>query len=63
MKKTVMVRFAGDNVYYHRIDLNPKKIKDEMIFQNEVFFTIDETRLAIKREDWDEIKNENGEEK
>jgi len=58
-----MVRFPGDNVYYHRIDLNPKKIKDEMIFQNEVFFTIDETRLAIKREDWDEIKNEIGKEK
>ena len=58
MKKTVMVRFAGDNVYYRRIDLNPKKIKDEMIFKNEVFFTIDGTRLAIKKEDWNEIKKE-----
>jgi hypothetical protein len=58
MKKDILIRFAGDSTYYHRINIDPKKIKDEMIFRNEVFFTIDETRVAVKREDWDEIKNE-----
>jgi hypothetical protein len=63
MKKDILIRFAGDSTYYHRINIDPKKIKDEMIFRNEVFFTIDETRVAVKREDWDVIKNDIKEEK
>ena len=63
MKKDILIRFAGDSTYYHRINIDPKKINDEMIFRNEVFFTIDETRVAVKREDWDEIKNDIKEEK
>ena len=57
MKKTLMVRFANESVYYTRIDVDVKKIKNPMVFSQEVFFEIDDTRVAIKKEDWDEIKD------
>ena len=28
MKKDILIRFAGDSTYYHRINIDPKKIKD-----------------------------------
>ena len=58
MKKDFLVRFANDNVYYTRANIDLKKIKEPMIFPNEVFFTIDDLRVAIKRNDWEEIKKE-----
>lgn len=58
MKKTLMVRFANENVYYSRIDIDITKIKNEMVFSHEVFFDVDDIRVAIKKEDWDEIKKE-----
>ena len=56
MKKEILVRFAGDSTYYNRISIDPKKIENPMVFPNEVFFTIDGTRVAIKKEDWEKIK-------
>lgn len=53
-----MVRFANESIYYTRITVSLDKIKDALEFPNEVFFTIDDTRVAVKREDWEEIKNE-----
>lgn len=53
-----MVRFANENVYYSRIDIDITKIKNEMVFSHEVFFDIDDIRVAVKKEDWEEIKNE-----
>ncbi len=50
-----LVRFAGDSTYYHRITIDPKKIEEPMVFPNEVFFTIDGTRVAVKKEDWKEL--------
>jgi len=58
MKKTLMVRFANENVYYSRIDIDITKIKNEMVFSHEVFFDVDNIRVAVKKEDWEEIKNE-----
>ena len=58
MKKDFLVRFANDNVYYTRANIDLKKIKEPMIFPNEVFFTIDDLRVAVKRNDWEEIKKE-----
>ncbi len=65
MKKVeVLVRFANEGVYYNRIKIDPKKIKNPLIFTNEVFFTIDDIRVAVKKEDWillnetKELKNE-----
>jgi hypothetical protein len=56
MKIETLVRFAGDSTYYHRITINPEKIEEPMIFPNEVFFTIDGTRVAVKKEDWKELE-------
>jgi len=54
-KVEVLVRFANEGVYYNTIKIDPSKISDPMIFPNEVFFTIDGIRVAIKKEDWEKI--------
>lgn len=61
-KVEVLVRFANEGVYYNTIKIDPSKISDPMVFPNEVFFTIDGIRVAIKKEDWEKIKqwNETG---
>lgn len=58
-----MVRFANESIYYSRIDIDTKKIKNPMVFPQEVFFDVDNIRVAVKKEDWEEIKNEIGEQK
>ena len=35
-----------------------ERIKDVMIFPKEVFFTIDDVRVACDREDWDKVQKE-----
>jgi hypothetical protein len=61
-KVEILVRFANEGVYYNTIKVDPTKISDPMIFPNEVFFTIDGIRVAIKKEDWEKIEqwNETG---
>jgi len=56
MKKDILIRFAGDSTYYHRINIDPKKIKDEMIFIakdiediNVKILEVEEQKLKIKR--------------
>ena len=58
-KVEVLVRFANEGVYYNTIKIDPSKISDPMIFPNEVFFTIDDIRVAIKKEDWEKIEEWN----
>ena len=58
-KVEVLVRFANEGVYYSKILIDPKKIEDPMIFIDEVFFTIDGIRVAIKKEDWEKIEQWN----
>ena len=55
-KIEVLVRFANEGVYYNTIKIDPYKISNPMIFPNEVFFTIDGIRVAIKKEDWEKIE-------
>ena len=61
-KVEIYVRFANEGVYYDKINVDPSKISDPMVFINEVFFTIDGIRVAIKKEDWEKIEqwNETG---
>jgi hypothetical protein len=56
-KIDILVRFANEGTYYNTISVNPKKIKDPMIFIDEVFITIDDVRVAIKKEDWNKIES------
>jgi len=57
MKEEILVRFANETIYNSRINIDPEKIKDVMVFPKEVFFTIDDVRVACDREDWDELQN------
>jgi hypothetical protein len=56
-KIDIFVRFANEGTYYNTISVDPKKIKDPMIFIDEVFITIDDVRVAIKKEDWNKIES------
>ena len=60
MKKVeLLVSFANEGYYYNKIKIDTEKIKDVMKFPKEVFFTIDDVRVACDREDWENIiKNE-----
>lgn len=55
MKQEVFVRFANEGIYYNKISVDPKNIKDPVIFPTEVFCKIDGETVAIKREEWDRI--------
>jgi hypothetical protein len=59
-KIDVLVRFANEGVYYSTISINPKKIENPMVFTDEVFFTIDGIRVAVKKDDWERIEQWNG---
>ena len=58
MKKELFVRYANEGVYYNRIKIDISKIENPLIFPNEVFFDIDGIRVAVKREDWEEIQKQ-----
>jgi hypothetical protein len=51
-KVEVLVRFANETVYYNKINIDPTKIENPMVFIDEVFVTIDGIRVAMKKEDW-----------
>jgi hypothetical protein len=55
-KIEVLVRFANEGTYYNTISIDPKKIEDPMIFTDEVFVTIDGIRVAMKKEDWNNLE-------
>lgn len=55
MKQEIFVRFANDGIYYTKINIDPKKLKDLVIFPTEVFCKIDGETIAIRREEWDRI--------
>lgn len=55
-KIEVLVRFANESVYYNKIKIDPTKIEDPMVFIDEVFVTIDGVRVAMKKEDWNNLK-------
>ena len=57
MKEELLVRFANETIYYNIVSIDPEKIKDPLIFPKEVFFTIDNVRVAVKKDDWDELQN------
>ena len=56
MKHKVMVRFTNETVYYNSIELDVDKLEKVVVFPDEVFGTIDGVRLAIKREDYEQLK-------
>jgi len=60
-KVEIYVRFANESVYYNKIKIDPTKIEDPRVFKDEVFVRIDGITVAIKREDWNNLKSKENE--
>jgi hypothetical protein len=63
MKHEIYVRIANESTYYSKINIDPVKIKNPLIFPEEVFFDIDNIRVAIKKDDWNEMMEEHNKNK
>lgn len=58
MKQEVLVKLAGSTVYNKRINIDPTKLTNILKFPKEVFADIDGIRIAILRDDYEQlIKN------
>lgn len=58
-KKKIPVRFANELTATANIEIDPSKLRDIQIFENEVFATIDDLRIAIKRDHYNELFEDN----
>jgi hypothetical protein len=56
MKKEVYVRMANESAFYSKILVNPNKFENPHFIGEEVFCTIDGIRVAIKKEDWNRLR-------
>ena len=58
MKQEVLVKLAGSTVYNKRINIDPNNLTNILKFPKEVFADIDGIRIAILRDDYEQlIKN------
>jgi hypothetical protein len=58
MEKTeIYVRFANGSQYYNKINIDMSKITNVNEIGNEVFFTVDNLRVATPIKEWLQIKN------
>lgn len=58
MEKTeIYVRFANGSQYYNKINIDISKITNVNEIGNEVFFTVDNLRVAAPIKEWLQIKN------
>tara|TARA_R110000824_G_scaffold69008_2_gene177881 strand:- start:241 stop:423 length:183 start_codon:yes stop_codon:yes gene_type:complete len=48
------VRFPNESTYTN-IDINPKMLKEVTIWPDDVFATIDDIRIAMTREDYNKL--------
>jgi len=58
MKKEIYVRFTNDGTYFNKIKVSYDELEDCKVYSNEVFCTIKGIRMAIKKNDWEDLKNE-----
>ena len=57
-KKKIAVRFPNESTYTN-IELDPKMLKEVQIWPEEVFATIDDIRIAMMREDYNRLLEDN----
>jgi len=57
-KKKIAVRFPNESTYTN-IELDPKMLKEVQIWPEEVFATIDDIRIAMMREDYNRLFEDN----
>jgi hypothetical protein len=58
MKQRVLVRFANESYHNQVIDLDVTKMKNITKFPKEVFGDIDGIRIAILREEYEQLTKE-----
>jgi hypothetical protein len=58
MKKTVLVRLAGEAHYSKHLKINPSKLKNIVKFPKDVFADYKGVRISIKREEFDKLIKE-----
>jgi hypothetical protein len=54
MKTKIPVRFPNE-LTYTNIEISPKMLKEVTIWPDDVFATIDDIRIAMKREDYNKL--------
>ena len=59
MKQEVLIKLAGTDVYNKRINIDPIKLTNILKFPKEVFADIDGVRVAIKRDDFEQLIKKN----
>lgn len=59
VKKTVLVRIAGQSHYSKYIEIDPSKLTNILKFPKDVFADVDGIRISIKREDFEQLIEEN----
>ena len=57
-KKKIAVRFPNESTYTN-IELDPKMLKEVQIWPDDVFATIDDIRIAMTREDYNRLFEDN----
>lgn len=57
-RKKIAVRFPNESTYTN-IELDPKMLKEVQIWPEEVFATIDDIRIAMMREDYNKLFDDN----
>jgi len=55
IKKSVLVRIAGEIHYSKHIEIDPSKLTNILKFPKDVFADIDGVRISIKREDFEQL--------
>jgi ribosomal protein L20 len=53
-KKKIPVRFPNESTYVN-IEINPKMLKEITVWDEDVFATIDDIRIAMTREDYNKL--------
>lgn len=58
IKKSVLVRIAGENIYKKHLKIDPSKLKNIAKFPKDVFADYKGIRISIKRDEFDELIKE-----
>ena len=58
MEKEIYARFPNDGTYYNKIKVSFDDLEDCKVYLEEVFCTVKGIRMAIKINDWEDLKNE-----
>ena len=58
IKKSVLVRIAGENTYKKHLKIDPSKLTDILKLPEDVFATVDGVRISIKRNEFDKLIEE-----